>query len=155
MAKGGWLNERYDGELGLMYAGVHDTSEVESALIERLGLRVAGPAELADSSEPVLRWLKETGAKHLAVHFELDVLDPIRFRSLLFAEPAVALDKYDGIAKGNALAKLPLLGEKRQLGVKRHRVAKVKALAANQVAIAPRKIRRRAGSRSRSPWRCA
>ena len=82
----------------VMYAGVHSMLPVETALIERLGLRCAAPEELAQSSEPVLRWA--TGAKHLAVHFDLDVLDPSQFRSLLFARPNAAPGTFDGIAQG-------------------------------------------------------
>jgi len=84
----------------VMYAGLRETMGVETALIERLGLRSAGAAELADSSAPVLQWLRETGARHLAIHFDLDVLDPALFRSLLFAQPDVPADKFDGIAQG-------------------------------------------------------
>lgn len=84
----------------VMYAGLQETLGVESALIARLGLRSAGPGQLADSSEPVLEWLRQTGARHLAIHFDLDVLDPTLFRSLLFAQPGVPTDKFDGIAQG-------------------------------------------------------
>ncbi|PHN30268.1 arginase family protein [Pseudomonas sp. ICMP 561] len=84
----------------VMYAGLQETMEVETATIKRLGLRSASPADLADSSEPVLKWLKETGARHLAIHLDLDVLDPSIFRSLLFAQPNVPDDTFEGIAQG-------------------------------------------------------
>lgn len=84
----------------VMYAGLQETMEVETAIIDRLGLRSASPSELADTSEPVLRWLKETGAKHLAIHLDLDVLDPTAFRSLLFANPNASEGAFDGIAQG-------------------------------------------------------
>lgn len=84
----------------VMYAGLQETMGVETAMIERLGLRSASPADLADTSEPVLKWLKETGAKHLAIHLDLDVLDPNLFRSLLFAKPNIPDDTFDGIAQG-------------------------------------------------------
>lgn len=60
----------------VMYAGLQETMDVETATIERLGLRRASPSDLADTSEPVLQWLKDTGAKHLAIHLDLDVLVP-------------------------------------------------------------------------------
>ena len=88
----------------VMFAGRRDTSEgfpeilaKETEVFERLGLRTAGPAALADTSEPVLDWLRSTGAKHLAIHFDLDVLDPALFRSLLFSNPdpsAPSVDTY-------------------------------------------------------------
>lgn len=84
----------------VMYAGLQQTLAVETATLQRLGLRSAGPAELAATSEPVLQRLRETGAKRLAIHLDLDVLDPTLFRSLLFAEPNIAADTYDGVAQG-------------------------------------------------------
>ncbi|WGF89227.1 arginase family protein [Marinivivus vitaminiproducens] len=77
-----------------MFAGRLDTFEslpevraMEARIFERLKLRTARPSELAETSAPVLDWLRSTGAKHLAIHFDLDVLDPAAFRSLLFANP--------------------------------------------------------------------
>lgn len=84
----------------VMYAGLQETLEFETAMITRLGLRSASPADLAHSSEPVLQWLKDIGAKHLAIHFDLDALDPTLFRSLLFAKPNIPADTFDGVAQG-------------------------------------------------------
>jgi len=84
----------------VMYAGLQQTLPVETTTLRRLGLRSAGPADLAENSEPVLNWLRETGARRLAIHLDLDVLDPTLFRSLLFAEPNIAADTYDGVAQG-------------------------------------------------------
>jgi arginase len=72
----------------------------EAAVIDRRGVRSVGPEALADSSEPVLSWLRETGAKHLAVHFDLDVLDPALFRSLTFSKPGSPLPGADDIPAG-------------------------------------------------------
>ncbi|WP_397442579.1 hypothetical protein [Polaromonas sp. UC242_47] len=44
--------------------------------------------------------MKSTGAKHLAIHLDLDVLDPSMFRSLLFAKPNVPAGTFDGVAQG-------------------------------------------------------
>lgn len=78
----------------VMFAGRRDTSDAfaiiqakEMELLARLGIRTAGPEALANDSEPVLEWLRSTGAKHLAIHLDLDVLDPTLFRSLLFSNP--------------------------------------------------------------------
>ncbi|WP_321906911.1 arginase family protein [Paraburkholderia tropica] len=85
----------------VMYAGLNETLAVETAMIARLGLRHAGPAELASDSAPVLRWLKEIDAKRVAIHFDLDVLDASRFRSLLFANPETPPNTFDGVAQGS------------------------------------------------------
>ncbi|RMO77663.1 Arginase/agmatinase/formiminoglutamase [Pseudomonas syringae pv. primulae] len=84
----------------VMYAGLQETQAMETAFIKRLGLRSAGPQALAHSSEPVLQWLKETGARRLAIHLDLDVLDPALFRSLLFAQPGIPADCFEGVAQG-------------------------------------------------------
>lgn len=84
----------------VMYAGLMETMPVESAVIERLGLQHASPAQLAHSSEAVLQWFRATGARHLAIHLDLDVLDPRAFRSLLFANPQTPEGTFDGVAQG-------------------------------------------------------
>lgn len=85
----------------VMYAGLKETLPVEGDLIARMGLRHAGPAELANDSRPVLQWLEEIGARQVAIHFDLDVLDPTRFRALLFSNPAAPAGAFDGIAQGS------------------------------------------------------
>jgi arginase len=91
----------------VMFAGVRDTLpmwpdvlKMESEIFKRLQLRSAGPQALAKTSAPVLDWLKEIGAKQVAIHFDLDVLDPTLFRSLLFANPDPAVPKIEGSPSG-------------------------------------------------------
>jgi arginase len=91
----------------VMFAGRLDTMEgfaeirdMERAFFERLKLRSAGPTELAETSQPVLDWLKSIKAKHLAIHFDLDVLDPATFRSLLFASPDPERAMPDAVPRG-------------------------------------------------------
>lgn len=71
----------------IMYGGLRETSPEEAEIISRLKLRKAGPEDLADDSGPVLQWIREKGIEHLAIHFDMDVLDPTLFRSLLFSNP--------------------------------------------------------------------
>ncbi|UQZ88375.1 arginase [Deltaproteobacteria bacterium Smac51] len=143
-----WLNERYQGELGVLWidahpdvttpkqwqnahamvlghllgegdadftaevkvplkprkvmlAGIDETSNQEAEVIKRLGLRVVGQRAMAESSAQVLDWIGEAGIKHLAIHLDLDILDPKLFRSLLFAEPQAAPDAFKGIPQGH------------------------------------------------------
>ncbi|WP_426076293.1 arginase family protein [Janthinobacterium sp. PSPC3-1] len=86
----------------VMYAGLQQTTGVETQFIERLGLHAIGPAAMAEGSAPVLDWLKETGARHVAIHLDLDVLDPALFRSVLFAQPDAPAGAFDGVAQGKA-----------------------------------------------------
>ncbi|KQV37019.1 arginase family protein [Rhizobium sp. Root1204] len=84
----------------VMYAGMDDMSSVESAILGRLGLKTATPAELAKSSKPIIDWLKSTGVRHVAIHLDLDVLDPKQFRSLLFSNPASPADQWANVPQG-------------------------------------------------------
>ncbi|KWX79054.1 arginase family protein [Paenibacillus jilunlii] len=61
--------------------------EQDTEIIQRLGIKTAGTQELMNSTESIKEWIKESGIKHLAIHLDLDVLDPMAFRSLLFANP--------------------------------------------------------------------
>ena len=79
----------------IMYGGLQQTSTQEAKIINRLQLRKVGPGELAQTSQPVLDWIKEKKIRQLAIH--LDVLDPNLFRSLLFAKPeGLAIDSPSG-----------------------------------------------------------
>jgi len=71
----------------IMYGGLRETSPEETEIVSRLKLRKAGPEDLADDSGPVLQWIQEKEIEHLAIHFDMDVLDPTLFRSLLFSNP--------------------------------------------------------------------
>lgn len=71
----------------VMCGGLRETSQAETEIVSRLNLRMAGPEALAENSDPVLDWIKQKGINHLAIHLDLDVLDPTLFRSLLFANP--------------------------------------------------------------------
>lgn len=85
----------------VLYLGLHDPGHWEADEMARRGLKGVSPAELAaQGSKPVLDWFRSTGAKHLAIHLDLDVLDPSAFRSVLFAKPNVPADTFDGVAQG-------------------------------------------------------
>ncbi|KAF6568852.1 arginase family protein [Paenibacillus polymyxa] len=62
-------------------------TEPDTEVIQRLGIKTAEAQELTNSTESIKEWIKESGIKHLAIHLDLDVLDPKAFRSLLFANP--------------------------------------------------------------------
>lgn len=94
------LVERPISPRNVFLAGLHDPSPVEAALIARYGLRHAGPQMLAHDSAPVLDWLAETGATHLAIHFDLDVLSPEALHALYFNNPQAPSGAFDSIAQG-------------------------------------------------------
>ena len=47
-----------------------------------------------------MQWLRESGVEVLAIHFDLDVLDPKKFRSVLFARPGRGTDDFGNVAEG-------------------------------------------------------
>jgi arginase len=87
----------------VMYAGLDAWSPVEDAVIQGLGLRHAGAAALVDTSAPVLDWIAGERIGHLAIHFDLDVLDPSAFRPLLFNKPGLPPEAYPGVPRGRML----------------------------------------------------
>ncbi|WP_372357085.1 arginase family protein [Xanthomonas sp. NCPPB 3443] len=101
----------------VMFAGLGPTSTVETQFIERLNLAKAGPGELADTSAPVLDWLRAVGAKHVAVHLDLDVLDVSKFHALYFGKPDAPEGAFDGIAQGKMTMQqvIRLLGDVSQV----------------------------------------
>lgn len=84
----------------VLYVGLTETTPFETAFIARHRMAHIGPEALADTVEPVLGWLRATGKKHVAVHFDLDVLDPRLYDFLYFNNPDAQPNAFDGIAKG-------------------------------------------------------
>lgn len=84
----------------ILYVGLTETTPFETEFIAKHGLARLSPEDLAGSAEPVLAWLRASGAKKVAVHFDLDVLDPSLYDFLLLQDPGAAPGAYDGIAKG-------------------------------------------------------
>lgn len=80
----------------VMYAGlVADGLETyEKEHMEKYRIAYATPEELAENNEKVLRWIRERGYKHLLVHWDLDVMSPKDFYSLLCNEPHITPVEY-------------------------------------------------------------
>ena len=84
----------------VMYAGLDAWTPVEDDVISELGLRHAGADALASSSAPVLAWLAGEGITHVAVHFDIDVLDPKTFGPILFNDPDAPAGAWAGVPRG-------------------------------------------------------
>jgi arginase len=84
----------------VLHVGLTETSDFESGFIESRGMARLGPEEVAGSSERVLEWLRATAARKVAVHFDVDVLDPSLCDYLLFHDPSAAPGTYDDVPKG-------------------------------------------------------
>lgn len=85
---------------GVMIAGMTAWNDAEGPILAELGVRHTPAAAIADSSQPILDWLEAERLTHLAVHFDLDVLDPAQFSPLLFNGPGVPVGTFDGIEQG-------------------------------------------------------
>ncbi|MFE4570986.1 arginase family protein [Paenibacillus chitinolyticus] len=68
-------------------AGINVQTDLDTEIIQRLGIKTAGTHELMNGTKSIKEWIKQSNIKHLAIHLDLDVLDPKAFRSLLFANP--------------------------------------------------------------------
>lgn len=84
----------------VMYAGVNDESEYEAEFIQKKAIRVSRPEEIKTNLTSIREWIKAEDIKYLAIHLDLDVLSTSNFGSLLFTNPNVPPDAYDGIAQG-------------------------------------------------------
>lgn len=84
----------------VMYAGLDAWTPVEGEIMRELGLHRAGADALAGSSAPVLDWIVSEGITHLAVHFDVDVLDPAKFGPVLFNKPDAPADALAGVPRG-------------------------------------------------------
>lgn len=71
----------------VLFAGLQETTEQETEVIERLNMKRVCPKELKDNSKPIIDWIKENDIKYVYIHLDLDVLDPQLFRELLFNQP--------------------------------------------------------------------
>jgi arginase len=84
----------------VMYAGLGKVSDFEADFLTKFALAKAGPEALATTSEPILEWLRNLGARHVAIHFDLDVLSPNAYNFILFNSPDAPPDAFAGITRG-------------------------------------------------------
>ncbi|MDC0610694.1 arginase family protein [Vibrio sp.] len=84
----------------VMYAGVNDESEFEANFLKERNMRVCRPEEVKSDIISIQKWIEEEQIKVLAIHLDLDVLSISDFGSLLFTNPNVPADAYEGIAQG-------------------------------------------------------
>ena len=80
----------------VIYAGiVADHLEAwEKEYQKEYQMKFLTPDQLAEDSGPLLDWLRENGYKHVMIHWDLDVISPADFRSLLCAEPHIPPVEY-------------------------------------------------------------
>jgi arginase len=84
----------------VLFVGLTETTPFETDFIQERGIARLSPEDMAGSPERVLEWLRASGATKVAVHFDLDVLDPSLYDFLLFRDPSAGAGAFDGVAKG-------------------------------------------------------
>lgn len=90
----------------VLFAGLKP-KKIESDRIERLGIRSVGPEELVKGSDAILKWIADNNIQHLAIHLDVDILDPKLFRSQVFAKPEpLSIDWAEGEMSLSQVAKL-------------------------------------------------
>lgn len=73
----------------VLYVGLQEPTADEKNILERLGIDYRVQDQVRLTPEEIKSWLSGHQFTKVAVHFDLDVLDPNEFRSLYFAEPGV------------------------------------------------------------------
>lgn len=73
----------------VLYVGLRGELESLDKLRERFGISIASVSaeEVEHDSGPVIEWLRRAGTAHVAVHFDLDVLDTRDFISAVGHDP--------------------------------------------------------------------
>ncbi len=84
----------------IMIAGIHDPLPYEAAFLKEHGIATCSPAEVKAGADAVQQWMKREGIEYLAIHLDLDVLDPKSFHSVLFSYPDQKPGEFDGITQG-------------------------------------------------------
>lgn len=72
-----------------IYVGIQKPLDFEKKLLEDLELNYTVQDKEILKVEAIQKWIKENGFTKIAIHLDLDVLDPNLFRSLYFSEPGV------------------------------------------------------------------
>lgn len=71
----------------VLMVGLRQWMHTEKELLDQLNLTTVAPSAIAEDSSIVLDWLKSVKASKVFIHFDLDVLDLMEFRSVLLARP--------------------------------------------------------------------
>lgn len=84
----------------IMIAGIHDPLPYEAHFIAEHGIQTCSPREVRAGDDGIASWIRAQHIDYLAIHVDLDVLDPQHFRSVLFARPGRTADEFGHVAEG-------------------------------------------------------
>ena len=74
----------------VLLVGVDGVLPHERQAIDSFGIKTIPSKDIIGGSGAVTGWIRDKGFERVAIHLDLDVLDPAVFRSLLFSNPDVA-----------------------------------------------------------------
>lgn len=84
----------------VMIAGIHDPLTYEAEYLNRHNIATISPGQVKNDGKDVLQWIERESIEYLAIHLDLDVLDPLLFRSVLFAKPGRGEHDFGDVAEG-------------------------------------------------------
>jgi len=84
----------------VMIAGLHDPLAYEAEYLARHDIATISPEQVKNDGKEVLEWIHRESIEYLAIHLDLDVLDPSLFRSVLFAMPGRGEHDFGDVAEG-------------------------------------------------------
>lgn len=92
----------------VLLAGARGWDDQDPSHIEGWGLRILAPAPQEEFVAAVVDWVRSTGRRHVALHFDLDVIDSDEIAFGMAWEP-------DGITTATALATIRAVSETAEL----------------------------------------
>lgn len=84
----------------VMIAGSHSHSEYEKSFLQKHQVNLCSPEVVMDGTDSLVKWIKDNGIKHLAIHLDLDVLNEKKFKPLYLNNPNKNESDFDGIPRG-------------------------------------------------------
>ncbi|MFU0931523.1 arginase family protein [Kluyvera cryocrescens] len=84
----------------IMIAGIHDPLAYEADYLARHNIATLAPEQVKNGGKEVMAWIEREHIEYLAIHIDLDVLDPSLFRSVLFAKPGRGEHDFGDVAEG-------------------------------------------------------
>ncbi|QZN97971.1 arginase family protein [Symbiopectobacterium purcellii] len=84
----------------IMIAGIHAPLAYEAEFLARHHIATTCPEQVKNGATEVMEWISREKIEYLAIHIDLDVLDPSLFRSVLFAKPGRGKHDFGGVAEG-------------------------------------------------------
>ena len=91
----------------VMYCGLEKMLPKENDIVAKYGIEIAESQELAHSSNSVLNWIADNKIQHLAIHLDIDVLDPKLYRDTYAAKPGgYPYETTDGTMTFNQVSKV-------------------------------------------------